>query len=59
MTLKGQCPQSNRLDTDSSDAVRPIASAISDAIDSVRMLSAFRTASVGWIESVMTSSFSR
>src|SRR5882724_599684 len=50
--------QSNRLDTDSSDAVRPIASAISEAIDSVRMLGALRTASVGWIESVITSSFS-
>src|SRR5689334_20948514 len=50
--------QSNRLDTDSSAAVRLIASAIRPAIDSERMLGALRTASVGWIESVMTSSFS-
>ena len=41
--------QSNKLDTDSSDAVRPMASAISGAIESVRMLGALRTASVGWI----------
>src|SRR5581483_10126036 len=51
--------QSNKLDTDSSAAVRLIASAIRPAIDSVRILLALRTASVGWIESVMTSSFSR
>jgi hypothetical protein len=51
--------QSNRLDTDSSDAVRLIASAISGAIDRVRMLAALVSASVGRIESVMTSSFSR
>src|SRR5260370_15108297 len=54
------CPlrvQSNKLDTDSSEAVRPMASAIREAIDSVRILGALRTASVGWIESVMTSSF--
>src|SRR5882757_9002138 len=53
----GVMDQSNRLDTDSSAAVRPIASAIKVAIDSERMLGAFFTASVGWIESVMTSSF--
>src|SRR3954453_2075446 len=51
--------QSNKLDTDSSAAVRLIALAISEAIDSVRMLVATRTASVGWIESVITSSFRR
>jgi len=56
--LTGKCPNRNRLDTDSSDAVRPMASAIRDAIDSVRMLGALLTASVGRIESVMTSSFS-
>src|SRR5450631_4331071 len=50
--------QSNKLDTDSSDAVRLMASAIRGAIDRVRMLAALRTASVGWIESVITSSFS-
>src|SRR5262249_19750417 len=51
--------QSNRLETDSSAAVRPIASPIRVAMDSTRMLRATRTASVGWIESVMTSSLSR
>src|SRR5882724_8245929 len=51
--------QSNRLDTDSSAAVRLIASAIRGAIGRVRMLAALTTASVGWIESVMTNSFSR
>src|SRR5262249_36742340 len=51
--------QSNRIDTDSSAAVRAIASEIKPAIESVRMLGALRTASVGMIESVMTSSFSR
>ena len=35
-----------------------MASAISEAIGSVRMLGVLRTASVGWIESVITSSFS-
>src|SRR5947208_16650648 len=50
--------QSNRLDTDSSDAVRLIASAVRGAIVSVRILAALLTASVGRIESVMTSSFS-
>src|SRR5262245_24946451 len=50
--------QSNRLDTDSSAAVRPIASPIRVAIDRPRTLRATRTASVGWIESVMTSSLS-
>src|SRR5260370_36364492 len=52
------CPlrvQSNKLDTDSSEAVRPMASAISEAIDSVRILGALRTASLGWMESVITS----
>jgi hypothetical protein len=39
--------QSNRLETDSSPAVRPIASPISVAMDSTRMLRATRTASVG------------
>src|ERR1700738_3696320 len=51
-------PQSNKLDTDSSAAVRAMASAISGAIGSVRMFLALRTASVGRIESVMTSSLS-
>src|SRR6478752_2991266 len=50
--------QSNRLDTDSSAAVRAIASEIRLAIGSVRMFGALVTASVGRIESVMTSSFS-
>ena len=50
--------QSNKLDTDSSAAVRPIASAIKVAIERVRILGALMTAYVGWIESVMTSSFS-
>lgn len=39
--------QSNRLETDSSAAVRPIASPIRVAIDRTRMLRATRTASVG------------
>src|SRR5712691_1148742 len=51
--------QSNRLETDSSVAVRPIASPISVAIDMTLMLEAVFTSSVGWIESVMTSSLSR
>src|SRR5437016_4434144 len=51
--------QSNRLETDSSAAVRAIASEMRPAIESVRILAALRTASVGWIESVMTSSLSR
>src|SRR5262249_11800063 len=51
--------QSNRLDTDSSAAVRPIASPISVAIESTRMLAATRTASEAWIESVITSSLRR
>src|SRR5947199_5418247 len=49
--------QSNRLETLSSLAVRAIASPISGPIDSVRIFSATRTASVGWIVSVTTSSF--
>lgn len=48
---------SDRLDTGLPAAVRLIASAISGAIDSMRMLPALLTASVGRIESVMTSSF--
>src|SRR5712691_7689217 len=51
--------QSNRLETDSSVAVRPIASPISVAIDMTLMLEAVFTSWVGWIESVMTSSLSR
>src|ERR1700722_1255365 len=51
--------QSNRLETDSSEAVRPIASPIRVATDKIRMLRAPLTALVGWIESVMTSSLSR
>ena len=51
-------PQSNRLETDSSCAVRWIASEIRSAIESKRMFGVFLTASVAWIESVMTSSFS-
>lgn len=39
--------QSNRLDTDSSEAVRPMASAIREATESTRMLAALRTTSVG------------
>src|SRR5690606_17584421 len=50
--------QSNKLDTLSSDEVRRIASPIRLATESTRMLRATRTASVGWMESVMTSSFS-
>src|SRR5258708_5368249 len=51
--------QSNRLETDSSAAVRAIASPMRAATDRVRMLRPCLTASVGWIESVMTSSLSR
>src|SRR5262245_45699177 len=50
--------QSNRLETDSSREVRPAASPINSAIDSTRMLRDTRTASVAWIESVITSSLS-
>jgi|KBSMisStandDraft_5_1062788.scaffolds.fasta_scaffold01884_3 hypothetical protein len=39
--------QSNRLDTDSSAAVRPIASPISDAISRIRMLPAAWISFVG------------
>jgi hypothetical protein len=39
--------QSNRLDTDSSAAVRAMASPINVAIDNTRILAATRTASVG------------
>src|SRR5262249_30148903 len=48
--------QSNRLETDSSAAVRPIASPLRLATERVRILRATLTAWVGWIESVMTSS---
>src|ERR1700754_483848 len=57
-SMQGKDCQSNRLETDSSDAVRPMASPIRAAIEIVRMFAALRTASVGWIESVITSSFS-
>src|SRR5688572_26181860 len=57
-TLSGKGVQSNRLETDSSRAVRAIASPIRVAMPMTRMLRDTRTASVGWIESVMTSSFS-
>src|SRR6266487_4537701 len=57
--LTGDSRQSNRLDTDSSAAVRPMASPIRLATESVRILRATLTAWVGWIESVMTSSLSR
>ncbi len=50
--------QMKRLETDFSLAVRLIASPISGAIEGMRMLEAVFTASVGWIESVITSSFS-
>ena len=40
----------NKLETDSSAAVRPIASPIKVAIESTRIFRATRTASVGWIE---------
>src|SRR5205085_8712164 len=49
---------SNKLDTDSSRLVRPIASPSREAIGVTRILRAIFTASVGWIESVITSSFS-
>src|SRR5262245_23483612 len=55
----GDSRQSNRLDTDSSAAVRPMASPIRLATESMRILRATLTAWVGWIESVMTSSLSR
>ena len=42
--------QSNKLDTDSSAAVRPMASPISAATDSVRILGVLFTASVGRID---------
>ncbi len=50
--------QSNRLDTDSSWLVRLIASPSSAAVEITRILCADCTAVVGWIESVITSSFS-
>src|SRR5882672_3991533 len=55
----GPAFQSNRLETDSSAAVRPIASPMRAATDRVRMLEAPLTAWVAWIESVMTSSLRR
>ena len=51
-----EATQSNRLDTDSSLAVREIASPIRSAMVTTRMLWAASTLDVGWIESVMTSS---
>src|ERR1700722_16442035 len=48
--------QSNRLETDSSAAVRLMASPISVAIGSTRILLDSVTACVGWIESVITNS---
>src|ERR1700691_1048634 len=45
--------QSKRLETDSSAAVRLMASPIRVAIESTRILAATRTASLGWIVSVM------
>src|SRR5690606_37409161 len=57
LTRCGTFPrQSKRLETDSSEAVREIASPIRSAMETTRMLRADRTAGVGWIESVMTSS---
>ena len=56
---RGAVAQSNRLDTLSSLAVRAIASPIRGAIEMTRMFCDTRTASVGWIVSVSTSSFSR
>ena len=50
--------QSNRLDTDSSVAVREIASPIRSAIEMTRMFSAASTLDEGWIELVITSSLS-
>ena len=50
--------QSNRLDTDSSAAVRLMASPIRLAIESTRMFFDALMALVGWIESVITSSLS-
>ena len=46
-------PQSNRLETDSSPDVRPMASPISGAIEMTRMFWETRTASVAWMESVI------
>src|SRR5439155_24556368 len=50
--------QSKRLDTDSSREVRPIASPIRGAMERTLILRATFTASVGWIESVITSDLS-
>src|SRR5262249_3607902 len=47
------------LEADAAAAVRPMASPIRLATESVRILRATLTAWVGWIESVMTSSLSR
>src|SRR5579883_2355352 len=51
-------PQSNRLETERSSLIRRIASAISGAIESWRILCATRTASVARMLSVITSSCS-
>lgn len=52
------CSQLNRLETDSSDAVREMASPMRSAIVMTRTFGAASTADVGWIESVMMSSLS-
>ena len=48
--------QSKRLDTDSSVAVREIASPIRSAMETTRIFCASTTACVGWMESVITNS---
>ena len=58
LAMTENVPQSNRLETLVSLAVRSIASPISCAIEITRMLRATFTASVGMIESVITSSLS-
>src|SRR6266404_5681121 len=58
LIMTWRMPLIEQADTDSSEAVRLMASAISGAIGRVRMLGVLRTAAVGWIESVITSSFS-
>jgi chromate transporter len=56
--LAHELVQSNRLETDSSLAVREIASPIRSAIVTTRTLCAAWTPEVGWMESVITSSLS-